>query len=146
MEHFENKSLTVPSSAFDSLRKLGPDSKANRALIDLAVETGIITNESADFYNKITSGKGAKKHYDKSHRNFSKKKYDIRKRINLEIYLAFKNDGSPQCECNLSMTVRQGKLGYFYGCRNYPNGCRKIQEILNQSCFANILFTNDQNI
>lgn len=130
INNFENEKLTVPPSAFDSLRKLGPDSKANKALINLAVEAGIITTESADFYNQITSGNGGRKHYDRTHEKFSEKKYDIRKRINLEIYLGFKNDGSPHCECDLPMTLRQSKLGYFYGCRNYPKGCRKTRGIL----------------
>lgn len=128
VEQFNNSSLSVPSSAFKSLAKLGPGTKANEALLLVASETGVVSESDVEFYKKITTGKGARKHYTIG-KSFSQKKYDIRKRINLQIYLGFQSD-CPLCDCGDKMRVISTKTGnYFYGCQNYPNGCKNTRPI-----------------
>lgn len=127
VRHFDNPDLRVPKSAYASLKNIekAPEAcTANAALLDLAVKLNIIEQSQMDFYEKITSGFGCKKHYDKDHEHFSLRKYIFRRMINNLIKLGCRAN-RPRCKtCDEFMMPKRRRdcknanndYGYFYVC------------------------------
>lgn len=85
--------FTVPSKCFRSLSQLHKnpdDTTASKALIELATRLKILSKQDAHWYNKLTRGKGARKHFDRHHPRFSEKKYQIRKAKNAKLLQGFR--------------------------------------------------------
>ena len=103
-------------------------STATPALVNLAVILRVISEKDGDFYEKITSGSGARIHFDRFNKKFSSKKYIIRRKINNLIKWGFAPN-RPRCkDCAEYMTPKRQRNkkddnddnGYLYvHCNNF---------------------------
>jgi len=92
VQQFGRPDLIVSKAAFSSLRKLrrAPEKHvANGELLDIAMKLGVLSREDVCFYEDITTGRGARSHFDTLSDHFSQKKYNCRKRINEQIVSKF---------------------------------------------------------
>jgi hypothetical protein len=72
---FKKVKFNVLSNCFLSLKKLLRGGHfASDDLLNLAVNLGIISEDSTKFYQKITTGKGSRSHFDPEHKDFKKRK------------------------------------------------------------------------
>jgi hypothetical protein len=78
IRQFDREDLQVKDRVYDSLKRLREDPKgatANTALLCKAVDIGVLTESDSDFYFEMTTGKGARKHFDPNHDEFSVRLY-----------------------------------------------------------------------
>jgi hypothetical protein len=96
INHFEEAKLYVDKKVFSSLKNLTCENNANEELLKQAVFLGIISENTKHFYEDITTGRGSRNSFNKDHKNFSQKKWNSRKDINLQILAGFSKD-RPKC-------------------------------------------------
>ncbi len=122
VKQFEREDMEVEDGVYASLRRLTDDPEhttANAALLNHAFTLGILSQSDADFYTTITTGKGARKHFDPSHPQRSAAKIEIRYKKNRLILMGFMKN-RPKCHCNVPARpccTREGK--FFFGCVNF---------------------------
>lgn len=43
--------------------------------------------------------------------------------------IAWEEANYPKCKCGVTMVVRKGAYGEFFGCRRFPNGCNDTKKV-----------------
>jgi len=91
------------------------DCGLNHKMLEIAQYNNIITEQEAKFYLEITTGKGARNHYDPKNTKFSIKKWIIRACINGKILINlqqqqrndFGGNEVPTCTCQLPNNISE---------------------------------------
>lgn len=122
----------------------------NKQVLDLAFKKNLITKSDYKLYKSITTGYGARKHYDSGNGKFSRKKWILRALINGRIILNFMDDDisdngqqSNKCcsICRAKLIIKSCRIDtvlhkldkntrcypFFYACSNI--NCRYTKSI-----------------
>jgi len=131
---FEEEAINVDDRCRESLKRLTGDPldcSMNRYLVDLAFKLNILSKREKDWYLDQTKGRQSRNRFNHEHVHFDQGAYDKRKKYNQLVLYGFKKD-RPRCHCDSLCKPRQNSNNgsYFYGCCNYPEGCKFTKSII----------------
>ncbi len=122
--HLINIQATDLPKAMKSLRNLGLDDTqvneitVNSFLLELALKNKVLNRSDVEWYKRITTGRGARIHFDYTNSAFSDKKYRMRRRMNKQIALGFSAKCPTCCSGERTMVPRFSvrKSKWYYTC------------------------------